>query len=703
MATRKGIYRIKNDQGEYDVIHLETTAQQVIDNPDRRFTSDAEKSKWDNKANSTHSHKSSDISDANANNTPNTIIKRDANGDFSARNVTANLVGNSSTATKLATPRRINGVNFDGSADITITATPNTHTHPYLPLSGGTINGVLTVDAANGQIHAKRGTNLAVMTTSVTDGEYLFGGMDESYTGNFIERYIRIGENKLQYSYNNNTFDIYHTGRKPTASEVGARPSNWTPSWNEVQGKPSTFNPSAHNHNSSEVTALTGYAKPTASSAIASTDTLNAALGKLEKALDSKSNEHTHPYRPNTWVPSWGDVTGKPSFATVATSGSYNDLANKPTLLTINDNVNNSTTVTWSSKKIYDSIAGKANASHTHASTQITGLGTAATRNAGTGSGEVPILDSKGKLATTVLPSIAINETFTAANQDAALALTVEVGDIVVLTAPVNNATTFICINSKGATFDEKFKPLMSISDSVSKGELNTLLNTKVDKVSGKQLSTNDYTNAEKTKLTGIENNANNYVHPPKHAPSEISTDSNNRFVTDADKNNWNSKAAGNHNHDTVYAKINHTHNPGDIGAAAANHNHTTLNGVTRLSFNAHSNDSASISTTVEDIKTYLDFNLSDDPGQDMWRWRFSPSGGTTFSAMELKPINLNSAQLHVSGDIYAGGNRVYHQGFKPTASDIGALTQSTADSRYVQKGAPVVTTSLSICIPNVP
>lgn len=41
-----------------------------------------------------------------------------------------------------------------------------------------------------------------------------------------------------------------------------------------------------------------------------------------------------------------------------------------------------------------------------------------------------------------------------------------------------------------------------------------TVLNTKVDKVEGKQLSTNDFTDAEKTKLSGIANNANNYVHP---------------------------------------------------------------------------------------------------------------------------------------------------------------------------------------------
>ena len=37
---------------------------------------------------------------------------------------------------------------------------------------------------------------------------------------------------------------------------------------------------------------------------------------------------------------------------------------------------------------------------------------------------------------------------------------------------------------------------------------LDNALNNKVDKVSGKQLSTNDYTNEEKTKLTGIEDGA---------------------------------------------------------------------------------------------------------------------------------------------------------------------------------------------------
>lgn len=53
---------------------------------------------------------------------------------------------------------------------------------------------------------------------------------------------------------------------------------------------------------------------------------------------------------------------------------------------------------------------------------------------------------------------------------------------------------------------------------------LQAALDGKVDTVSGKGLSTNDYTTTEKNKLAGIANNANNYVHPTtsgnKHIPS---------------------------------------------------------------------------------------------------------------------------------------------------------------------------------------
>lgn len=66
----------------------------------------------------------------------------------------------------------------------------------------------------------------------------------------------------------------------------------------------------------------------------------------------------------------------------------------------------------------------------------------------------------------------------------------------------------------------------------------------KVDKVAGKGLSTEDYSTAEKTKLGLIEAEANKYVHPVSHAPSIITQDLDNRFVTDAEKATWNRRSA---------------------------------------------------------------------------------------------------------------------------------------------------------------
>ncbi|OMC63167.1 hypothetical protein BK121_28855 [Paenibacillus odorifer] len=71
---------------------------------------------------------------------------------------------------------------------------------------------------------------------------------------------------------------------------------------------------------------------------------------------------------------------------------------------------------------------------------------------------------------------------------------------------------------------------------------LDNAVNGKVDKVTGKQLSTNDYTAAEKTKLAGIATGATNYTHPATHPPAIIAQDASNRFVTDTEKTAWNAK-----------------------------------------------------------------------------------------------------------------------------------------------------------------
>ena len=52
----------------------------------------------------------------------------------------------------------------------------------------------------------------------------------------------------------------------------------------------------------------------------------------------------------------------------------------------------------------------------------------------GTGSGNIPVLNGSGKLSDSVIPSIAITDTFVVATQVAMLALTAEVGDVAIRT-----------------------------------------------------------------------------------------------------------------------------------------------------------------------------------------------------------------------------------------------------------------------------
>lgn len=76
----------------------------------------------------------------------------------------------------------------------------------------------------------------------------------------------------------------------------------------------------------------------------------------------------------------------------------------------------------------------------------------------------------------------------------------------------------------------------VNTSNTWSSQKINTELNNKVSKETGKGLSTNDYTTAEKNKLAGL----SNYVHPNTESM---------RHVTDSEKLVWNSKAEGVHKH----------------------------------------------------------------------------------------------------------------------------------------------------------
>lgn len=63
---------------------------------------------------------------------------------------------------------------------------------------------------------------------------------------------------------------------------------------------------------------------------------------------------------------------------------------------------------------------------------KISDSGTAASKNTGTSAGNVPILDAGGKLDSSILPAIAITDTFPVATEAEMLALTAQRGDVAV-------------------------------------------------------------------------------------------------------------------------------------------------------------------------------------------------------------------------------------------------------------------------------
>lgn len=67
-----------------------------------------------------------DTVDASTTNTASKLVLRDASGDFSAGTITATLSGNASTATTIQTARTINGISFNGSANIVVPTTYDT-------------------------------------------------------------------------------------------------------------------------------------------------------------------------------------------------------------------------------------------------------------------------------------------------------------------------------------------------------------------------------------------------------------------------------------------------------------------------------------------------------------------------------------------------------------------------------------------------
>lgn len=156
-------------------------------------------------------------------------------------------------------------------------------------------------------------------------------------------------------------------------------------------------------------------------------------------------------------------------------------------------------------------VAGKANSTHSHAQSDITGLATALGNKANAShtheTGDITGLDTalSGKAAASHTHSLDDVSETTAKK---------------IMTADERTKLSGIAAGANKTVVDTAMSS--TSTNPVQNKAVNSALGNKVDKVTGKGLSTNDYTTDEKTKLAGIAAGANKYTHPTSHPASMI-------------------------------------------------------------------------------------------------------------------------------------------------------------------------------------
>lgn len=264
--------------------------------------------------------------------------------------------------------------------------TPSSHTHSYAGAdsAGGSANEVKNWGAVAANVNYKRHIWISDSGTETK----------------------RVSDDNFTYNSSTNTVTANISGNAATASSVA---------WGNVTGKPTTFTPASHNHDSAYVKksgdTMTGPLKISGTAASqplvvrgivgqdgnGAVDELHLQFGankaiKLgnDASYSISADGGTYSGKAATAgvadsakAVAWGNVSGKPAFAAVATSGSYNDLANKPTIPTSLKNPSSLTIkLNGNSQGAYDgsvakeinitaSSVGAAASSHNHDSTYL--------------------------------------------------------------------------------------------------------------------------------------------------------------------------------------------------------------------------------------------------------------------------------------------------------------------------------------------
>lgn len=629
---KKGKYRVFNGV-DYETVYLQTSADQVVESESKKFVSQTEKNTWNSKADGNHNHDTvyAKIGTSYTKDEANSLLagKSDVGHTHSA----SNIIGDS-THRFITDAERIRW--------------NDTYTTTQVDSKISEVNDAIEA------LEIENSTQHSTIIKGYQDADTLLDGKVTAVQGNLDQAVEDLTALINSGGSANTALEARVTTIENTT--IPAVKKSVTDLDSKVSGEIATLTTDKADKTQVEID-------------------INTAKSALQKNIDLKADK-TYTDNQLALKANVADVYNKSEtdgFLTLKADKTYVDteLLKKVNATTYSSEMAkkaNSADVDAALLKKADvtaletGLAGKSNVGHKHTSSEITGLGTAATKNVGIASGNIPVLNEQGKLETSVLPSIAINETFTAESTTAAMELPMEVGDILVLSNAAREAAiasqaedgeaitysvgntkavqtlseeyttymasgrmAYLCVDADALTFEEKFRPLQASGDTISaaevqaalalkvntsdfnsyksevsdnldlkanksevytKEQMDTSLSGKVDKVSGKGLSTNDFTTEYKTKLDGIATGANNYVHPVGdgnlHVPAtgstnngkvlmagssagaltwtalttaNVSDSSSKRYVTDSQIAEWNAKANAEHTHD-IYRLI---------------------------------------------------------------------------------------------------------------------------------------------------
>ena len=143
--------------------------------------------------------------------------------------IKAALTGNAATATKLATARTINGVSFDGSANITVADSTK------LPLTGGTLSGDLNFSHAGGGNPASIGWNTGTIRQRIRI-------LDEGTTDNNVFEFQQSRDSGGTYA---TLMAITSDNKVKAATFVGALSGNANSATNATNTGTTNTNPTS--------------------------------------------------------------------------------------------------------------------------------------------------------------------------------------------------------------------------------------------------------------------------------------------------------------------------------------------------------------------------------------------------------------------------------------------------------------------------